>query len=87
MATVRARRRERISPKLASRIAVISLAMVSLTYPSIVAAQAPDGQRGTFQSKTEDHPSRRAPALTEPQYYRPCPASVVLANGRHECLG
>ena len=75
------------SPKLAPRIAVISLAMVSLTYPSIVAAQAPDGQRGAFQSKTEDHPSRRAPALTEPQYYRPCPASVVLANGRHECLG
>lgn len=24
--------------------------------------------------------------LTEPQPYRPCPADVIAANGRHECL-
>lgn len=24
---------------------------------------------------------------TEPQRYRPCPASVITSKGRHECLG
>ena len=80
--------------KMASRIAVISFAMVSLTVPSIVAAQAPEAQRGALQSTSSgDHangPSSRSQPLspqTEPQYYRPCPANVVLANGRHQCLG
>jgi len=73
-------------PNLASRIAF------PLTVPSIVAAQAPEGQRGALQS-TGDHANRRSPGsqplptLTEPHYYQPCPANVVMPNGRHECLG
>jgi hypothetical protein len=76
--------------KMASRIAVISLAAVSLSVPSIVAAQVPEGQRGALQNTTEDHAKREPqplPPVTGQQYYRPCPASVVMPNGRHECLG
>jgi hypothetical protein len=59
-----------------------------VTFPAIVAAQAPEGQSGAVQNNTGDHPNRRAPPpLAEPHYYQPCPANVVMANGRHECLG
>jgi len=31
----------------------------------------------------KEHPSW----FTEPNSYKPCPASVVFANGQHACLG
>ncbi len=32
-------------------------------------------------------PDRRQQPQLEPQPYRPCPADVIMPNGRHECLG
>jgi uncharacterized protein YodC (DUF2158 family) len=33
-----------------------------------------------------DAPSDQLPAMNEPQPYRPCPASVITEQGKHECL-
>ena len=40
-----------------------------------------------YDGKYDDRYGVGKPPPTESQSYRPCPASVILANGRHECLG
>jgi hypothetical protein len=32
-------------------------------------------------------PDRRQAPMLEPQPYHPCPADVIMRNGRHACLG
>jgi hypothetical protein len=40
-----------------------------------------------YDNRYDDKYGVGKPPPTETQSYRPCPASVILANGRHECLG
>jgi hypothetical protein len=45
------------------------------------------GRHLRIYDKYDDRYGVGKPPPTESQSYRPCPASVILANGRHECLG
>jgi len=69
---------------------IISLLAATATFLSIEAAnsqtadQHAPASNGTInRSQSPDDASR----WQEPRGYKPCPADVVLANGRHACLG
>ena len=68
---------------LASALAFASGAYAQ-TAPQSSAPAAPSGGTGTgLAIEHQAHPSW----FTEPNTYKPCPSSVVLADGRHVCLG
>ena len=53
------------------------------TRPQSPPAAAPGGTGLGMADDQKAHPNW----FTEPNTYKPCPASVVLADGRHICLG
>jgi hypothetical protein len=72
------------------RYRIIALVAATATFLTIEAANAqttdqPAAASSGTASRQEspDDESR----WQEPRGYKPCPAAVVLANGRHACLG
>jgi hypothetical protein len=66
-----------------SALAFASGAFAQSAPQSSQAAPPSGGTGGGLQTEERGHPNW----FTEPNTYKPCPASVVLANGRHICLG
>jgi hypothetical protein len=75
----------------------IALLAATATFLTIESANS---QTAESNPQTADHPAPAANGAAnrsespddvsrwqEPRGYRPCPADVVLANGRHACLG
>jgi hypothetical protein len=72
------------------RYGVIALVAATVTFLTVEAANsqaadhpAPASNGAANRGESPDDVSR----WQEPRGYRPCPADVVLANGRHACLG
>lgn len=76
----------------------IALLAATATFLTIESANSQTAESANPQ--TADHPAPAANGVAnrsespddvsrwqEPRGYRPCPADVVLANGRHACLG
>ena len=65
--------------------AVAICALVTLSVPSAHAQtdQQSPASNPTLENVEEHHPDW----FKEPNRYKPCPASVVFANGQHACLG
>ena len=53
------------------------------TKPQSPPAALPGGTGLGMAADQKEHPNW----FTEPNTYKPCPSSVVLANGQHICLG
>jgi hypothetical protein len=53
------------------------------TTPQPPSAAGPGGTGLGMAADRKEHPNW----FTEPNTYKPCPASVALADGRHICLG
>jgi hypothetical protein len=66
-----------------SVLAFASGAFAQKAAPQSAPAPASGGTGGGLETEQRGHPSW----FTEPKTYKPCPASVVLADGRHICLG
>ena len=63
---------------------VSALAFASGAFAQTAQQTPPPTTTGTGTDATrQEHPGW----FTEPNTYKPCPASVVLADGRHICLG
>lgn len=56
---------------------------------SLVATFASGGGASAHRAdlRTGAEPYGHVATGTRPSYYRPCPADVLLADGRHACLG
>jgi hypothetical protein len=74
---------------------IIALLAVTATFLTIESANSE-----AANSQATDHPAAASSGTAnrsgspddesrwqEPRGYKPCPADVVLANGRHACLG
>jgi hypothetical protein len=77
---------------------IIALLATIATFLTIESANSQSAEPAN--SQTADHPAPASNGAAnrsespddvsrwqEPRGYRPCPADVVLANGRHACLG
>jgi len=63
---------------------VLALAFASGAFGQTAQQSPPPPTTGAGTDTTrQEHPAW----FTEPNTYKPCPASVVLADGRHVCLG
>jgi len=63
---------------------VSALAFASGAFGETAQKSPPPPTTGTGTDATrQEHPVW----FTEPNTYKPCPSSVVLANGQHVCLG
>jgi hypothetical protein len=67
-------------------IAVVSVS--ALAFASGAFAQtAQQPPKPSTAGSQDDIARQHSQWFTEPNTYKPCPASVVLADGRHVCLG
>lgn len=78
----------------------LTIALLAATATFLTIESANSQTAGSANPQTADHPAPAANVAAnrsessddvsrwqEPRGYRPCPADVVLANGRHACLG
>jgi hypothetical protein len=72
-----------VAVALISALAFASGAFAQTAPQSSQAAPPSGGTGGGLDTEQRGHPNW----FTEPNTYKPCPASVVLADGRHICLG
>ena len=68
---------------LASALAFASGAYAQTAPQSSAPAAPSGGTGGGLAIEQQAHPRW----FTEPNTYKPCPSSVVFADGRHVCLG
>jgi hypothetical protein len=65
-------------------VSVSALALATAAFAQTTPQSPPPPTTGTgMDIERKAHPEW----FTEPNTYKPCPSSVVLADGRHVCLG
>lgn len=74
--------------KLSLMVIFVSAAWVISSAAQTQSQQAPPSSPPAAAPLTAPTGNTHAPNATDSQIpYRPCPASVVMRNGRHACLG